>query len=942
MTQRDWTYFKDEYGIETARIKFQKICETLFRTIYQSDNVQSVRCNPGDEGIDIFVGEIGVKPITVIQCKYFLNEIDESQKSQIRNSFKTASNSQEFEMKEWVLCVPMQLGIKEHKWWCSWKSKQNLKDIILIQGAELIDRLKTHGLYAHVFEDENTQKLDEIIKILKSNFANAEESNEEKKNNLDNKSSVQDKFVDESNTNIIDVLHNLFKKFEDINVIPPNTLSNFYPFHQDKEKAFHYEDFTLYTLNPKLYWFFSNVKIEDDKIVLSEELNKSLTQDSITSQIKKIEYIFHRLNHNLIFHIEAYKDVNKARLKLAGGLGGYDLNYPFPHLEDNSARFQIQKEFHPKNCQCIQCLYHDLKFVQAYELLESILGNEEDYNLKSAYIAYNLGSNNYKDAYLIFKHLKENSGENPIQYFIASYNLKYLYYDIKGNYSLNDKGKILNYIREIDLDQIIYDIKDKVDSDVYHVIIEIKEEKFISRISNKIEDIHTQITKIRDIFNNEGSSTGPNYAMQLHVQMALLFGYYEWNYLIGNKYGNVTNIITRIFEALLISQTIKEYNGRLKEFNSFHLLNAILFINPGKLKDVFKKNNISEISISQNALTEFVQVFNNLLQNNHEKSIFGGFVQKSEFLHYLKSFDIKQTIVEIFSNCLFLLSKTVLLKNNILDSVILNLINFLRFNSSNLLYGSHSELGSFLSKHESLFTTNQLEEIIELWLTKDYLRNTGLPKTVSEILYKRSEYKISDILSDQIILKIANKKECSDFHHLIYLFKVIPENKQQAITKFFVDYINNDNIDSMTLWMLYYEKVILPDNKELLNKLVNISITKEVKETLNHHFGNTYKNIIYLNFISLVYLLEIDRKYVISVIPKEVKFSPYCEWLLKFDFPEYNYNKFNIEWLLFKKSETFFNQFKKEPRIKKALEDHLSNEFNSELGEIFMKYFFKE
>ncbi|MFO7658122.1 MAG: toll/interleukin-1 receptor domain-containing protein [Bacteroidales bacterium] len=747
------------------------------------------------------------------------------------------------------------------------------------------------------------------------------------------------------NKHILEQLYNLLTKFEGLNFIPPNTLSNFQPFHSGKETAFHYEDFVLYTLNPELYWFFDNIKIADNKIEISEELSLSLTKALLAgNHIEKIEYIIKRLNQNLVFHIEAYKDVNKAQLKLAGGLGGYDLNYPFPHLEDNSARFQIQKEFHPKNCQCIQCLYHDLKFVHAYELLESILGNEEDYSLKSGYIAYNLGSNNYKDAYLIFKHLKENSGENPIQYFIASYNLKYLYYDIKGNYSLNDKEKILDYIREIDLDQIIYDIKDKVDSDVHRVVIEIKEEKFISKIRYKIDDIYAQIIKLRDIYSREGSRTGPNYVQQLHVQMALLFGYYEWNYLIGNKYGNVTNIITRIFEALLISQTIEKYDGRFKEFNSFHLLNAVLFINPKKLQNTFISNNIDRISVNQDSLTEFINVFNNFLQNNHKKTVFGNFIQKEEFFQYVKGFYVKQTIVEIFRNCLFLLSKVVLSKNKLTDSILISLLNFLKFNSSNLLYGSQNELSFFISEHKDLFTSNQLEELIELWITKEYLRNTGLPKTISEILIERASFRINDRLAELIMLKLANKNSCSDFHHLIYLYKVVSEKKQQSISDFFVDYINKDRIDSMILWELYFWKVISTEDKEILKKFVNQSISKEVKETetLNHPFGDTYKNYTYLNFISIVYYLDMDRRYITSLIPKDVTFSPYCEWLLKFDFLEFDYSTFNLQWLLFKKSETFFNQFKKEPRIKKALGDYLSKEFNSELGEIYMKNFYKK
>ena len=128
MTNRDWSYLKDRYGIETARTKFQKICETLFRKMNNGENVQSIKCYPGDEGIDIYIGEIGLEPIIVIQCKYFHENINESQKNQIRKSFKKAVESKEFEMREWILCLPTELGLKENKWWCDWKSKQSFKN----------------------------------------------------------------------------------------------------------------------------------------------------------------------------------------------------------------------------------------------------------------------------------------------------------------------------------------------------------------------------------------------------------------------------------------------------------------------------------------------------------------------------------------------------------------------------------------------------------------------------------------------------------------------------------------------------------------------------------------------------------------------------------------------------------------------------------------------
>ena len=94
-----------------------------------------------------------------------------------------------------------------------------------------------------------------------------------------------------------------------------------------------------------------------------------------------------------------------------------------------------------------------------------------------------------------------------------------------------------------------------------------------------------------------------------------------------------------------------------------------------------------------------------------------------------------------------------------------------------------------------------------------------------------------------------------------------------------------------------------------------------------------------MNFIRLLYYLNIDRDKILVSIPTKVKFSPYCEWLLKFDFKDYDYSNFNPSWLLLNNYSTFLDKFKQESRIKRALEEKLRNDYCSDLGNIYLKYF---
>lgn len=745
-----------------------------------------------------------------------------------------------------------------------------------------------------------------------------------------------------SDNHIIIELSNLFKKFEGLNFIPPNSLSNLSPFHNDEDLVFHYENFHLYSLNNKLYDFFKGIEVNGNEINISVELEQELKKQAIANYRDTISYIIERLNKNLVFNIVIYKDIETARKNPSSSYYRYDLRHPFSHLDDEIENCKIQRELHTKNCNCIQCLTHDFKFFDSYNYIESEFGHNENYNLELGYIAYKLASNNYKDAYLIYKHLREsNFKKNPIVFFIASLNLKYLYNYLRYNYSNKDLPNILKYIRDIDLDQTIFELKDNVDADVHRIIIEIKEEKLLSKIRYKVDEVYENVLNIRDIYKNGGSSSGANYALELHVQLGQLFAYYEWNYIIGNDFGNVKNIIEKILEGLLILHSIQNYSGRFEKFNSFHLLNALLFVSPKRIRKLIQRNNISELNVSKEALQEIINVFKNYLQNTYTKTVFNSLIVREEYFHNLKSFDIKNQMVEYFGSFLSLLCYIKLSKTYLTDTLIESLINFLRYNSSNLLYGTHDELSRFITIHHKLFTTEQLEQIIELWISKEYLKNSGLPKTIANLKKQKTTVLLNRELVELIYLKIANKK--SDYHQLVHIFRLADNTMQKKISNFFKQCVEEDDIDSMLFCDLYLYKIIPPKNKKFLLKYTKKSLGKVVNETGIDVFGHPYSNYSFLNYMSMIYMHNIDRRYILSSLQDDIKFSPYCEWLMKFDFQEYNYANFNPEWLLLNSNySTYMDRFKSETRIGEALEQYLSKTYNDDLGKIYLKYFFNQ
>ena len=163
---RNWQDFKElKGGIEGARAAFETACETLFRKIHSDQDVSQIEVKQGDGGIDIFIGSLGVEPITVIQCKFFLYDFGDSQKDQIRKSFKTAIESEKYELERWILCIPSVMDIDSTSWWFKWRKKitdnleKNESFISLKNGNELIDLMKEYGLYNQIFQTVESNNL---------------------------------------------------------------------------------------------------------------------------------------------------------------------------------------------------------------------------------------------------------------------------------------------------------------------------------------------------------------------------------------------------------------------------------------------------------------------------------------------------------------------------------------------------------------------------------------------------------------------------------------------------------------------------------------------------------------------------------------------------------------------------------------------------------------
>lgn len=165
--EADFKYLLLKHGKEGARNIFENACSKALKKKHPGLAFQ-VEPNPGDEGIDVFVGDF-TKPIEVFQCKFFIDSLGDPQKQQIKKSFNTAISSKKYKMKKWVLCLPITLNIDEHSWWSTWKSeteKNHSINIDLWDSGDLLSVMKEFKVDEEVFDLEMQTQIRELHKLL--------------------------------------------------------------------------------------------------------------------------------------------------------------------------------------------------------------------------------------------------------------------------------------------------------------------------------------------------------------------------------------------------------------------------------------------------------------------------------------------------------------------------------------------------------------------------------------------------------------------------------------------------------------------------------------------------------------------------------------------------------------------------------------------------------
>jgi hypothetical protein len=168
------------YGLAGAREAFENLAFDLIKS--EEPRAQKVRVSRGDGGIDAHVNDLGDPGgVHVYQCKFFPRGLEDAQKAQIRDSFKSCKESTTYRLKRWTLCLPVDLSVPERQWFETWRTNQQSSGMQIDDpwGASALENLlrqdRNKGLRDDYFKEEFVAQIGDMHGIVQRLASRVEE-----------------------------------------------------------------------------------------------------------------------------------------------------------------------------------------------------------------------------------------------------------------------------------------------------------------------------------------------------------------------------------------------------------------------------------------------------------------------------------------------------------------------------------------------------------------------------------------------------------------------------------------------------------------------------------------------------------------------------------------------------------------------------------------------
>jgi hypothetical protein len=683
-------------------------------------------------------------------------------------------------------------------------------------------------------------------------------------------------------------------RFKNLGFYPLRFLRNDYPFKIEKSSYGHYESFTLTTDNSVLYAALKTLNIDETgSVTVSDNFHVS----GVENWEDKVKSMLRHLNDNLIFFI-AYRSEGRIDIRLKD----------------------------PTLCNCLLCTFARMEFGKAFQGLKPDTKIAIDL-LKAAYINHRLG--NHLTAYhqyeRILAFIKEN--EAPELYFIVQFNLYNLKPFILFSYAENpQKPSIVNKLEEIKLKETIRRLSRKDLNGFFELMCN---GQFLLEGENKIRSL---LSSIRETYENQiagGWSTSGD-SSQLISEYASIDFLIHGNFLIYDSFSDYCEYFDVFAEGLLSSIAVAPGRGsRIVSMDDYLVKAFVNFGTPSNLLKYIAKYNLKEIRYVQSspAGETFLDVCKTfLLGFKSTKAAFAVYCEKENRLfwdHYTK----------LFSNFLILSSIIDFQEKEKAPSA-KDFVAFLK--AEDVLKRTFVNPLCFFLQHRKDIDRSDLLTILDIALEKDKYHDEDMFELLGELLSKQSGLTLPNDLFDRLSSSYFKSPESSPTT-VCFFYQSLDEVQRKSIKeKIYERLAVKFDLD------LFYRasmRRIIEVKPEHLEKYIEIASPKKDRLSMKEVLGYTGDKRDSLVSAMLNFSFKLKIRLTPDLRKSIANIDPYYSWAI--DMGGFSYENFNPMWVTEYQSESFFEEIRKYPIIKKKLNQYLRSNHNELLLTTYFKLYDK-
>jgi hypothetical protein len=726
--------------------------------------------------------------------------------------------------------------------------------------------------------------------------------------NLDkHKNKLGDVLNDEQ---VIDELYNSFKKFEYFRVLPKNFLSNLYPLNKNAKSSWNIRNSIFICFNTELYNLIQKFEGEEDTFF--NDVQK-----------EKISYCLNRLMYSGVYHI-ALPKLN------SDSLGNYG------YIQESLISLEPKVNL-DNDCDCVSCNLNNYKYSDVISKIEKYTITNSTNLFDDLNYANTLYKLNYNfKSFSAFQQIyyKANKQKRFEVSFIAIYNVHWL--GKWSNFLYEDYVKEVDYeivtkfVKNIDLDKELYKVKYLVDEKVYELLREVRSGIYMQNLCDEIDENYQKIPETKKLIEQGGGSSN-NDINNLYKSILKLENYRDLNFINVNGYSRINKAIQKSINAFIVAYSIKFVKNNLDHnifgsphmtnYNHFLIKEIIEYADAKKLNSFIKENELENIEISEESISEIFSSISNFLDSVVKINKFSNEpIENSHVVARLSSDPNFRNLVLKQLNNICLVLAYFKFPEDKLNELYRKLNIFIKFVKFDGRY-EYQYLGKLLFKKHLEIDFDAILNTLEIFHANN--RFDDVYDTILDVLNAKDE-NFTTKLFDIDKYKINNQK--GNFY-IIYACLV------ESIKLKFIDklrsFLMSEEADLYMIFRAIYNNILVEPQivEKYKSSIQKILINYESQS--DKYKKQTDYDII--NFFLLVYTKKIDLTGFESI---EIK-DNYFKFLFNPD--DFQTDQFNLEWLKIINYDPFFEKYKEVEYIIPCLENYLNNNEDIELMKIYFK-----